>query len=372
MSPSTPTLFVRSLELKQFRCFASHKIAFDTMMTIIEGQNGSGKTSILEALHYLCYVRSFRTHLPKELATFGGTHFYMAADIDLCQAEELVSHKISIGFSGTRRLVKIDQRSINSYRDLMATFRVVTITEDDLALVQGGPEARRTFLDQATILEDPSAIDALRQLREVAAQRNALLQQPSLPETQYHIWTKQLWEKSRRVQEKRVDVIAGLNKELSSLMSLFDLAPNSIGISYAPKKSCCDTDWETFIGNNLHLYEAERRIGRSLFGAHLDDLTVTFQGAGAKQYASRGQQKLIVVLLKIAHMRSLVATLGSALFLLDDFLTDFDDRRADQIVKLLTSLGQQCIFTSPLGGDRLSKFLDPEKTGVVKLSDRII
>lgn len=368
MSPSTSALFVRSLELKQFRCFASQKLVFEKMMTIIEGQNGSGKTSILEALHYLCYVRSFRTHVPRELAAFGGTQFYMAADLELCEADEQVSRRISVGFSGTRRLVKIDQRSINSYRDLMATFRVVTITEDDLALVQGGPEARRTFLDQASILEEPGAIDALRELREVAAQRNALLQQPSLQPTQYHIWTKQLWATSRRVQEKRVEVIAALNRELALLAHSLGLAPDTLGVTYAPKKNCCDTDWETFIGNNSHLYDAERRIGRSLFGAHLDDLTLTFQGSGAKQFASRGQQKLIVVLLKIAHMRALVANLGSALFLLDDFLTDFDDQRAQQIVKLLTSLGQQCIFTSPLGGDRLLGFLEPEKTGVVKLS----
>lgn len=363
-APRKPALFVRSLEVKQFRCFAHHRITFDKQMTIIEGPNGSGKTSLLEALHYLCYVRSFRTHLPKDLALFGSPTFYLAAELSLHESEEELSRKITIGFSGVRRIVKIDQRAVNSYRDLMATFRVITITEDDLALIQDGPDARRTFLDQATILVEPSAIDALRELREVAAQRNALLQQQYFNEIQYRIWSKQLYEKSRRVQEQRLSLIAALNNELSGLCQYLGLTPDTLGITYAPKKACLDDDWEKV----LHLMEGERRLGRSLFGAHLDDLTITFNGTSAKHFASRGQQKLSVVLLKIAQMRSLVYTLGSALFLLDDFLTDFDDQRASTLVELLSSLDQQCIFTSPQGGDRISKFLSPEKTGYVRLS----
>jgi DNA replication and repair protein RecF len=359
-----PALFVRSLEVKQFRCFAQQRITFDKQMTIIEGPNGSGKTSLLEALHYLCYVRSFRTHLPKDLATFGSPTFYLAAELAINTPEETLSRKITIGFSGARRLVKIDQRAVNSYRDLMATFRVITITEDDLALVQGGPDARRAFLDQASLLVEPTAIELLRELREVAAQRNALLHQPSFNESQYRIWSKQLYTKSGRVQEQRLAIIAALNHELSLLNTHLCLAQDTIGITYTPKKSCLDDNWEKV----LHLMEGERRLGRSLFGAHLDDLTITFNGVSAKHFASRGQQKLIVVLLKIAQMRSLVHTLGSAVFLLDDFLTDFDDQRASTLVELLSSLGQQCIFTSPHGGDRISKFLSEEKTGYVYLS----
>lgn len=359
-----PALFVQTLEIKQFRCFVQQRITFDKQMTVIEGPNGSGKTSLLEALHYLCYVRSFRTHLPKDLATFGSPTFYLAVELAINTPEEVLSRKITIGFSGARRLVKIDQRAVNSYRDLMATFRVITITEDDLALVQGGPDARRSFLDQALLLVEPSAIDLLRELREVAAQRNALLHQASFNESQYRIWSKQLYSKSGRVQEQRLAIIAALNHELSILSSHLGLASDAIGITYAPKKACLDDNWEKV----LHLMEGERRLGRSLFGAHLDDLTITFNGTSAKHFASRGQQKLIVVLLKIAQMRSLVSTLGSAVFLLDDFLTDFDDTRASTLVTLLSSLNQQCIFTSPQGGDKLLTFLPPEKTGHVKLS----
>ena len=359
-----PALFVRSLEIKQFRCFTQQRITFDKQMTIIEGRNGSGKTSLLEALHYACYVRSFRTHVPKDLTTFGNTSFFIAAELDLRTNEERVSRKITIGFSGTRRIVKIDQRAVNSYRDLMATFRVVTITEDDLALVQGGPEARRTFLDQAGILIEPSTIDALRALREVAAQRNALLQQSLFNESQYKIWTKQLYDKSKRVQEQRLMSISALNQELEALSVPLGLPKGAIGITYAPKKACFDDHWEEI----QHLIDGERRLGRSLFGAHLDDIAITFNGTSAKHFASRGQQKLIVVLLKIAQMRLLVHTLGSAVFLLDDFLTDFDDTRAETLIGLLSSLNQQCIFTSPQGSDRISRFLPVEKTGYVHLS----
>jgi DNA replication and repair protein RecF len=360
----SPALFVRSLEVKQFRCFAQQRISFDKQMTIIEGPNGSGKTSLLEALHYMCYVRSFRTHLPKDLASFGNSLFYVAADVDIRTEEEMLSRHISIGFSGVRRIVKIDQRVVNSYRDLMGTFRVVTITEDDLELVQGGPEQRRSFLDQVSILLNPSAIDLLRSLREVATQRNALLQQQNLDTSLHKIWTKQLYTLSQRVQEQRSSLIKELNRELEELSIPFGLEQGSLSSEYMPKKSCFDDNWEKV----LSLADGERRLGRSLFGAHLDDVAFVLHGQNAKHFASRGQQKLIVMLLKIAQMRILVRTLGSAIFLLDDFLTDFDDQRVAILIELLSSLGQQCIFTSPQGGDRISKFLPQERTGYINLS----
>ncbi|HSW73657.1 MAG TPA: AAA family ATPase, partial [Candidatus Limnocylindria bacterium] len=130
------------LYLKNFRCFADKTITFESPLVLIEGNNGSGKTSLLEALHYLCYLRSFRTHSPRDLLFFGHETFFIKA---LCEQSGTVAqnHEIQVGFSHKKRLVKIDQRAVSSYKELMDYYRIVTLTEDDVVLIQGGPDVRR-------------------------------------------------------------------------------------------------------------------------------------------------------------------------------------------------------------------------------------
>jgi recombinational DNA repair ATPase RecF len=111
----------------------------------------------------------------------------------------------------------------------------------------------------------------------------------------------------------------------------------------------------------------ERRYGRSLFGAHLDDVTVEFASKKSKLYASRGQQKLIVFLLKAALLTHVTGNGRPCVFLLDDFMTDFDEQRAIQLVTLLKTLPAQIIFTAPL--DRgLGELLKIHMPGFLKLT----
>jgi DNA replication and repair protein RecF len=114
-----------------------------------------------------------------------------------------------------------------------------------------------------------------------------------------------------------------------------------------PKLVKNDASFEDFLAEHDWLYEDERRYGRSLFGAHLDDIAITFEDKKSKSFASRGQQKLIVLLVKIAQMRQLMVQKGSGIFLLDDFMTDFDEHRAANALNALMDLKMQLVITSP-------------------------
>ena len=117
------------LHIKNFRCFNTLELDFTTPITLIEGLNGTGKTSLLEALHYVCYLRSFRTHIPSELVQFGQEHFFIRAQL---QKEDHEQHNLQVGFSHKKRLVKVDEKSIGSYKEILNYYRIVTLTEDDL------------------------------------------------------------------------------------------------------------------------------------------------------------------------------------------------------------------------------------------------
>lgn len=341
---------ITKIHLKGFRCFVDHEVLLDKPITLIQGPNGSGKTSILEALHYACYLRSFRTHTPRELVNFASE----ASSIKLegftlldGQREPLA---LQVGFSGTKRKVKLNGKTISSYRELLEAYRVVTIIEEDVMLIKGAPELRRSFIDQALFLFDPSYTELLRRYKKVLKQRNALLASSMCDRDSYDIWTEQLLGLTSEIQVARKSLLQNLELEANRLIDKFfdekdsknGVAAPCIKLSYKPKR--CDDQ----------RFEKERLFKRSLFGAHLDDFSIFFEDRLSKQYASRGQQKLVAMILKIAQLYLLK---GPAVVLIDDFMTDFDDSRIALFLKLLASSDYQLVFTSPLVESCLSQEL---------------
>lgn len=329
------------VQFKNFRCFDILELNFESPISIIEGANGSGKTSVLEALHYLCYLRSFRTHSPSELLTFDAPSFFIKAEL----LAEHTTGELQVGFAGKRRLVKINQKPIQSYKELIDYYRAVTLTEDDLGLIKDGPEVRRSFCDQVLIFHDPGMISVLKQLKNVVEQRNALLRR-SYNQELYEMLSEQLWDVTSQLQQARIAQLSLLEKAVNTLIMEFFTQEYEISFSYVPKKSTdAPQEFDDFI---KQICPDERRFGRSLFGAHLDDFSITLSNRLSRTFASRGQQKLIVLLIKIAHARLLAAQRGPVVLLMDDFMTDFDRNRADTLIQALKTIDGQLIITTPI------------------------
>ncbi len=358
------------LQLKQFRCFEHTKLHFESNRVLIEGANGSGKTSLLEALHYLCYLRSFRTHIPQELVFTGAPSFFIKASFTSDSGGIPLTHEAQVGFQHKRRLVKIDDRTISSYKELLAHYRVVTLTEDDILLITGGPEIRRAFLDAALLLSEPTFVSQIRNLRSCIGQRNALLQDPRHSYDEYMVWTQQLWDLSTQIQEQRRTLLAKLEQETQALEKGDHGLACPLACRYMPKLMGNTTSLQDFLLEHPDLHTKEKLWGRTLFGAHLDDISLTFQEKRSKAFASRGQQKLIALMLKTALIRLLNQQTGpKTVFLLDDFMTDFDDTRIEQLLLLLNSLENQLIFTCPLRATPLAQQLSLQGAQRISLTD---
>src|SRR5437762_3724304 len=120
MDEASKSLRISRLEINNFRCFQTFNIECNTPLILIQGANGAGKTSLLEALYYACYLRSFRTAAPRELITHGADNFFVRVSLDSASEQ----NEVQVGFSGARRLVKINQRPIISYKELLDFYRV--------------------------------------------------------------------------------------------------------------------------------------------------------------------------------------------------------------------------------------------------------
>ncbi len=347
---------ITQLHIKQFRCFSDITISCNYPALLIVGNNGSGKTSILEALHYVCYLRSFRTHSPRELIQFDKETFFIKLSFKQ-QATNALDRELHVGFSAKKRLVKLDQKAIASYKELLDYYRVVTITEDDLELIKGGPDYRRTFIDQALFLVNHNYTDQLKKYRQILENRNALLQHHKVDEQSYQLWTEQLFDASQNLAQKRVEWLSVIEQKVTTLLREYIDPDLSIRLEYSSKKNVLGSSYEAFMASNNSLYAQELRFRRSLFGVHLDDLLIHFQGKKSRQFASRGQQKLVTLLIKVAQLQSMDDFKGTVLFLLDDFMTDFDETRVSQLIPLLYSLGCQLIFTCPVRGRMLDTLI---------------
>ena len=355
---------LQKLHLKNFRCFSSETIDFDGPLVLIEGINGSGKTSLLEALHYTCYLRSFRTHLPRDLIKFGTTGFFIQTTFS--------DSTISIGCTGTKKHIKINQKPISSYKELRDAFKIVTVTEDDVAIVKESPEKRRTFIDHALLLEKPELITLFKEYKVHLKQRNALLQKHTVNQEELIIWTKKIWILSKQIQNERRTFLQTLEATAHKFIEQEWKEPCTLNFAYQPKYMQEQQTWEQFEAFwQQGIMFKEQQLRRSMFGAHLDDFALTFNGKPAKLYSSRGQQKLIVLMLKMAQIQQLQAGQGSdtqLTFLLDDFMTDFDPLIAQKLIALCLGLKVQLIFTSPLNDSLEKKLLSKYNVHIVNIS----
>jgi len=345
---------------------------------LIHGPNGSGKTSILEALHYACYLKSFKTHLPKEVIqaqaqSFGIGLSILSGTLDTVQVQ----------YSAKKKVVKLNEHTISSYKELNSAYRAVTITEDDLLMIQGAPSLRRQFLDSLVLMLDSSHAALLQKYRAILHNRNALVSRGRADDESYILWTNQLLTVSRLIQHARKEAVMVLEKEAQELFTAsfaipYDGLALTISYEYAsPCKEIGDIGTaEQLIERYPHLKEQELRQKRTLFGAHLDDISIQYLGKNCRTYSSRGQQKLVLFLLKMAQLQAM-RTQGKegAVLLVDDFMTDFDEQRARAFLPLMTKLSTQVILTSPLANmtiDLLKKSLPEGSIQSIHLPEAIL
>src|SRR5690606_8182056 len=167
MSSLVKSLQLSTIYLKDFRCFNQITINLDSPVVLIYGSNGTGKTSLLEALYYACYLRSFRTNNARDLITLNKSSFFIKLVVHDNSLNNSIDHTINIGFADNKRLVKINDKATVSYKELLSHYRIVVLAEDDLLLIQGFPEERRSFIDQALMLSNPHFFVKMKEFKTI-------------------------------------------------------------------------------------------------------------------------------------------------------------------------------------------------------------
>ncbi len=363
-------MFLTKLELQQFRCFLDKTLHFSSPITLITGNNGVGKTSIVEAINYLCYFKSFRSHSVTDLMYHNSDSFFLRGQFTIEQDPEM-SHLIQVGYAQKKKLIKLDLKNVTSFKETFPYFKVIALTEDDIDLIKGYPAGRRAFADQAVLFSKPETLDMYKDFKHILQSRNALLAASafkSFDKLEFDVWSEKLWTTSRDIAHYRQAELKIIQKAINELLAQYFDGVYEVEIQYDGKWAVVGDSFEDFLRKTSHLARQELILKRSLYGAHLDDLIFHIKGTKARMFASRGQQKLVSLLCKLALITISDKEASLPLILVDDFISDFDKIRLKNLINFFLSCKNQIIITSPFCDFELESLIAKAHPDVISIT----
>jgi DNA replication and repair protein RecF len=344
----SPLMLLERLEAWQFRNL-SGVIELQPQLNILVGENGHGKTNLLEAAAVLASGRSFRTPRLQEAIEFGSTEAFVRGRV---RESQEISREIQVAITPTAKTLLINQKKEPSQRYL-GHLHTIVFNSDELEIVRGQPEARRRFLDAGIVSLHPPFVQVFSDYARVLKQKNALLQKARDDDqaidsvrNALEPWNTQLAKLAGRIHRGRIRFVERLNGVLEK--RFFGREELSIRYVSSLEGKGDLAEYETLISERLSLrVQAEVVAGRALIGPHRDDLEITFDGHDARRFGSAGQQRSALLLLLLANMSVFHSTRGEyPVVLLDDIDAELDHRRIGQLLDFLSDKCQTVVTTS--------------------------
>ncbi|MDO4618176.1 MAG: DNA replication/repair protein RecF [Clostridia bacterium] len=321
---------VKKLTLKNFRNYEKETISFSPKTNLIYGNNAEGKTNILEAVYLAATGRSPRAKQDVQMVKFGED--YAKVELDFCDRHR--DYKIVIGIlPGNKKSVKINDVPIKKLSVLVNYLNVVMFSPEDLDLVKGAPGMRRQFMDTSIGSLSPRYMSELITYHKVLTQKNILLRKAKFgdkkAEANIDIWNIQLASAGAKILKERRNFLQGLSKEAYPVHS--DIAGLPLEIIYQPSFGTEIFDSENLESEYLRRLEEvkarEIENGSALYGIQRDDIKFIIGGNDAKAYASQGQQRTIVLCLKLALTEYIKNRRDEyPVLLFDDIMSELDEK----------------------------------------------
>lgn len=324
------------LSLLNFRNLRQVEISPGAGINVITGDNAAGKTSLLESIFYLSFARSFRTSQTRDLITHGENLFRLVAKLDAP-----LPTTIGIQKSLHEQLLRINQHTVHKASDLAAIFPVIALHPDSHQLISGGPEYRRQFLDWGVFHVEHNYINLWRDFRKALAQRNAALR-ASQSDRVCLSWDHVLVDTAQVMENLRKQYLELLRFFVTALHPLI-FPQNNITLEYR-RGWAEDQDYEAYLIETL---PRDREKGFTQGGPHRADIRIKLDDKPVQTAISRGQQKKLVTLLKLAQMEVFIQTSRkSCVLLYDDLPAELDKQNRSILLDLLASKPVQVFITA--------------------------
>jgi DNA replication and repair protein RecF len=328
---------LEQLEIIHVRNIAAARLRLSPSVNLMVGENASGKTSLLEAIHLLGYGRSFRPGPVRQLVAHGREALTVSGAVRDAAG---FSHRLGIHWGGSDKEIRVDQRPADSQAELSRLFPVIAVQPSAQILLESAPELRRPFLDWTVFQVDESFLDGWRRYHKSLEQRNRLLRQRITASLE--AWDHEIALYGERLGAARRAVLARLEQALREVAREFLPLPE-VRLEYRQ-------GWREGISLEEACRSSRERdlsLGYTAEGPHRADFVVSVDDKPVRHFLSRGQMKLLVIALKLAQARLAYAARGECVtLLLDDLASELDEKNRAALFEALTrSEGLQIVLT---------------------------
>jgi DNA replication and repair protein RecF len=372
-------VYLKNLELKNYRNYDHIKLEFNKESILLVGNNGNGKTNLLEAVHYISTGRSHRTHFQDELIKWGRDYFLLRGTIVSGNGRKKHLVEIEAGNKNTIK-IKVDGVYRRKKTDFISMLPSVIFSPDDLKIIKAEPGERRAFMDSILEIIQKDFSSIRLQYHKILAQRNSLLKSAAGRLKDSHLRTLGAWNDNlvrygleiiaRRLQliESVKEIFAGhmgdfLNGAVSGIRYIYSWERNNICAEAAGEKPFILPDSRTgaaVIDRERLALKFRRRLEEGLeqdlirkstaAGPHRDDIAISLGGRDIRSFGSQGQQRIAAVSLRLCQIRVIKDSLKTdPVLLLDDVLSELDMERRKKLAGVIKGRFQTFVTTADMG-----------------------
>lgn len=347
------------IDLKNFRLHSNTQLEFSKNINYLVGGNGQGKTSLLEAIYYLCTTRSINQSSDSEAVKFGEDFFEINGNFS-----EFSKNKIRVTFenSTNKKNVFLNDKQIYRATNLIGKFPVVALLQSDHAITQGSPTERRRFVDSIISQSSATYLKLLLDYNKILRHRSSLLSKLKEIQSkelfdQFEVWTNSLIKVGTEIINHRIKFVEEFNEYIKKPYEQIMDKKEFPKIHYKSNAGNIKDIKSEFEKKLTEHKNEELRRARNLIGPHRDDFEFSIDDLELKKFGSQGQNKTFQIALRFSQFFYLKDKISiTPIFLMDDVFGELDSFRAERISNYLNKIGQAFITMTDFSKlEKLSK-----------------
>ncbi|MGZ4056282.1 MAG: DNA replication/repair protein RecF [Bacteroidia bacterium] len=352
-------MYLKKLSVLNFKNYPEAELLFSSHVNCLTGNNGEGKTNILDAIHYLSFCKSFFNPIDSQNILHESPFFLIQglfSNDNTPGSEENQEDEIYCGLKrNQKKQFKRNKKEYSRLADHIGLYPLVMVSPADSELITEGSESRRRFIDSVIAQFDRDYLENLISYNKVLSHRNALLKQfgdsRQFDKTSLEIWDLQLIEYGKKVHKKRQDFINSFIPIFQKYYELISGGREIVGMEYISH-----LNEQAFADVLEKALNRDRVMEYTTVGIHKDDLEFTIDGYPLKKYASQGQQKSFLIALKLAQFDFIKNIKNvTPILLLDDIYDKLDDLRVKHLMELVSSDNFGQLFITDTHPTRLAE-----------------
>ena len=350
-----------SLRVYNFRNLVNAVIPLGSRIVFLVGENGQGKTNLLEALYLLCFGSSFRTRNDDTFKAFGCSEMGIAGEYSSGTEGPL---SVDIRITGREKRIFLNGKRISDRKELVSSVPCIVFCHSDIEFITGAPDRRRWFFNQVMSMHDPLFINTLRDYQKIIVSRNAVLKDG--PANLLDVYDRQLAAAGLPILRKRAETVENFNFTFSPLFKRISGLPDNLTLRYSPSWKNAESE-ENILDALKHSRERDLIFGTTTTGVHRDRFSFYLGDRNFSKTASTGQTRLASLALRAAQACYLAERTGKPpVLLLDDVLLELDGKKRVLFLEVLPEF-EQAFFTF-LPDEPYNQYIK-EKTLVYRVSE---